>query len=645
MDTKPQTHAVLRKRTMPCPRPTRLPFFPVLREGELLYSGIARFYHLLGGFNARYTLRLITGRNEIRSRTAGAPAYIAAFAERLPIHHPNRDAEILLNRHTVVPMLTYFLDRRSREAVRNRFLTDGSPPASLAMLGHTVRRHMHFHRSLAFCPTCVMQDAEQFGTPHWHVEHQLPGVFICPMHGKRLAIGCERHGLTANSVYRAELPPMICLRKRHPSILVPFPAGVPDHEITLLAGELAEMLKRPMGAGVGSWVEASRIFLLKMGFGRVSVLDRVRIHDHLRSRFSDALLRWVGFSDDERSRDYSWISKLFNWRKRAAVLNCLVFILAFYESLAGFEEAAKKFESSDALLFQDDVWNASWDTDRTKRSHQASNLRRAASSLETTLGAVLRGKVGGSRQDQRKRDLLKRTLDFVLSEVKSGASINSIARHLRVRSADIRRHLEPLHPKVLAEVTRSAFLRTRNRHRVAITNYLARNPLATRTELSRSLPQCVPWIRKFDGDWYESNNFRIPPRGKIWKPPTEDNDLAFAERLKVAADALIARESLPRLSTHALLTEAAATCRERLHVIQMPRSAAEIAEHVETREDWWRRRIRIYVATAGSINCKISSNRIKQEHQLPKTTPKWMRDFIRDEATRQGFTWVAGRSG
>jgi hypothetical protein len=34
-----------------------------------------------------------------------------------------------------------------------------------------------------FCPQCAAEEVEQYGEPYWHVDHQIPMMTLCPIHG------------------------------------------------------------------------------------------------------------------------------------------------------------------------------------------------------------------------------------------------------------------------------------------------------------------------------------------------------------------------------------------------------------------------------------------------------------------------------
>ena len=41
--------------------------------------------------------------------------------------------------------------------------------------------------ALRYCPACCLEMLKKYGEPYWRRDHQLPGVFVCPLHGTPLA--------------------------------------------------------------------------------------------------------------------------------------------------------------------------------------------------------------------------------------------------------------------------------------------------------------------------------------------------------------------------------------------------------------------------------------------------------------------------
>lgn len=71
-------------------------------------------------------------------------------------------------------------------------------------------RHIGFthwsKKYLCYCPICVEQDRNKYGETYWHLVVQLPGVWICPVHGTKI----EESNISVDSL-RYDLIPAECV--------------------------------------------------------------------------------------------------------------------------------------------------------------------------------------------------------------------------------------------------------------------------------------------------------------------------------------------------------------------------------------------------------------------------------------------------
>jgi hypothetical protein len=163
--------------------------FPLL-DGETLSSNLGRYAESVG---AESTLRL-------RRRVFGYPCKPDT---RLPsgINHlaeQTRDywgltPEQILKRGTEFYYATVTMSAKQRESM---FAASLGQPGSRAFRrsvgGWGVERVEKFR----YCEECLAQWRES-GTPaHWMVDHQLPGVYLCPVHSKMLKVA--KRGSSAN---------------------------------------------------------------------------------------------------------------------------------------------------------------------------------------------------------------------------------------------------------------------------------------------------------------------------------------------------------------------------------------------------------------------------------------------------------------
>lgn len=126
--------------------------------------------------------RLFGRRNGVA--THDLPNNLGSLVDRLPAGSGNC-VEDLARRHTLLPYHTAFqpldVEQRSLAAMTGMA---GSIHMMLGIAASSIRRP----GALQFCPECLDAMTEEWGSPHWRRDQQLPGVLVCPEHRVRLRI-------------------------------------------------------------------------------------------------------------------------------------------------------------------------------------------------------------------------------------------------------------------------------------------------------------------------------------------------------------------------------------------------------------------------------------------------------------------------
>lgn len=145
---------------------------PLLYQGELLYSGIircCRWYCLPLRVLLRECLNLPTQNFSFLS------AKLASFTSELF----DVAAESLLWKHTIFPYATAFCSLPTYKSSLAGALDPSHPHETLTgQLRHAARGLTHRR----MCPECLKHELETVGESFWHINHQLAGVLVCPVH-------------------------------------------------------------------------------------------------------------------------------------------------------------------------------------------------------------------------------------------------------------------------------------------------------------------------------------------------------------------------------------------------------------------------------------------------------------------------------
>ncbi len=144
--------------------------------GESLYSLLARNHAVRGHIKPTDTINDFFGMAKDRCLSEGRTE-LDCLMERT--NGSLGSPEEILNEHTVLRFYKPFLRQREKRLL---------PPGRFGgvdMLKFPLGMHTGRYRRLyplKGCHACVDEDQAGIGMPYWHLEHQFPGVWICPKH-------------------------------------------------------------------------------------------------------------------------------------------------------------------------------------------------------------------------------------------------------------------------------------------------------------------------------------------------------------------------------------------------------------------------------------------------------------------------------
>lgn len=145
--------------------------------GETLFSLCSRYHHISGHRSSSQTCQALFG-----SPRTGPSHDVASCVQNLVDRTQGHlgNAQVVLLAHTLIPF--YFPFHQELSCLNwLAQITTGSSPILKAQLGLAASQFGSAH-PLKACPLCMDSDTKDHGVAYWHVDHQLPGVFICPRH-------------------------------------------------------------------------------------------------------------------------------------------------------------------------------------------------------------------------------------------------------------------------------------------------------------------------------------------------------------------------------------------------------------------------------------------------------------------------------
>ena len=176
----------------------------------------------------------------------------------------------LIEHHTLFPYLGAFMVDSERAAL------------AATMAGSPVPRFLRMTEltgtgcaiaGWSFCPTCLREDIAQYGEPHEHLVHTIPGLRACPVHGCLLVELKER---SLGSLQRLDTGEILEASWRHvddkPIAASPVDLSIARTGAWILAHDgqaVLPLLRELLASAGGANISASRVDALKRQTARL----------------------------------------------------------------------------------------------------------------------------------------------------------------------------------------------------------------------------------------------------------------------------------------------------------------------------------------------------------------------------------------
>ncbi|CAH1057605.1 TnsD family Tn7-like transposition protein [Paenibacillus pseudetheri] len=182
-------------------------YFPELYPDELLYSACARYQMNIGKPAQKLYIEKLF---DVRSCCAitDFPSHLSSFVAKIAQSH--NTVETILNNHTNYPYYRPFISKETAQKVRHYMLSPNNGRRIHMSLGITACS-IPKPKFLKYCNNCVLHDLGTYGVSYWRRVHQLPGVYLCPLHSSVLnnsnilisTIRGKHDFIDFNTVYKA----------------------------------------------------------------------------------------------------------------------------------------------------------------------------------------------------------------------------------------------------------------------------------------------------------------------------------------------------------------------------------------------------------------------------------------------------------
>ena len=156
-----------------------LTYFPAPYPGEWWYSVLCRYHVRSGHAKQQTTVMELFGRERVPLGSVFPNSSIRQVCSRLPSEiFPIRE---LILRHTLFPFYMRCQTFVAKEEMLGKLCR--GEMATITSIRKFAEKDVWRPR---YCPCCAVEEQEKLGEIYWHVDHQIPLMSHCPVHGCRL---------------------------------------------------------------------------------------------------------------------------------------------------------------------------------------------------------------------------------------------------------------------------------------------------------------------------------------------------------------------------------------------------------------------------------------------------------------------------
>lgn len=509
------------------------------QNDESLFSIASRLHLISGNVRASDTCRQLFGHP--RSGTNhDFPARVQVFVDRT--EHRLGEPQQIVQQHTILPFFLTFVDRAGSANAMAASIkgASGNIKARLGMLASRVGAS----HPLKSCPECMVSDAQDYGTAHWHTTHQLPGAWICTKHKVRLTYatikvsGVDRFGWCLPS--KVQLLPC-AIHSTSQEI---------DAKLEALALGAARYWTRPAVAQVlMEHVVWSYWHQLKV-LGLSSENNRLRhqafgafMHHALEGLCDLPELRSIPRDPEKYASHFA--DMLTARRCPRHPLKHLLFQLALYGE-CGLERI---FESPIAELVDvqktelrqpDDDWLNLKSRCVAQLLNGGISPTAVARNNGISLTTVMHwGAQAGLIVKRRPKVLVTSLRLKIIKALKNGEDKEAVASRHNISVQTITTTLRT-EPGLSVEWKRAVFSRRQHEARVGITEAALGIPGGGIKAIRQAQPACYAWLYRNDRAWLDSfaNTLGTTPRIVQIRVQWDERDRALADAIQAAALAL-----------------------------------------------------------------------------------------------------------
>ncbi len=602
--------------------------FPDLVPGEMIYSGIVRHHRLCGNPNRQVTIAEIFGPSMRRNPIQGCPSGMVALSRAFPFGHPGRSLKRLIRDHTTFDFHTRHYSDAERQRALDIYLESGTRGLR-ATVGAALIPASDEAPILAYCPKCLERDRSTLGTGIWRLRHQLPLVKWCHEHRVPLITGCATCGPLVPDGFVLALPGDAC-PCGEASPLEVTGSGNEDFDIWFAVASVNALREVRSGVGQSDALHL-RDAVTAAGFVRRTSVDLASLIAAMRIHLEPNVLASLGGPNISR-----WLRPMLSSKPKrlnTARVLCLLYTLeASQRAVAKVSPPtpAPKHPMTSAIC-------ELYDKQRSIRG-VANSLKIPWAQVRDVL--VQHGHEVKTHAPARHAVLRHEAIRQALME---GGAPSAVARRLGTSVTTVR-NVMMADPVLAKQVWDMRLNEKRIRYREALTAALRSHP--TRAEALKHVRFASAWLARHDRQWRDqvlSRAAQPPTRRRVALPSSSPKsdwaaiDTEWAGMIRRAAS--IALEETPPVfvSQSRLLGRLRIYSRYYDHRHESPLAVNALAEVVETRSDFRRRRFRWAVSQLAEGQARVTWTALVHASGLDLTWLRANRDLVVGEVYAAGL--------
>lgn len=499
-------------------------FFPTPFPDEIFYSVLARCYMKSGNISPKATIMDLYGNTSVTA-VIDLPAHFDSLIENLPVHHPYT-AEKFIKLHTLYSFYTAFLPPKHASLVFESMKGN---------LGHSVHNRLGImassistDKTLKYCRKCFEEDRTRWGEPYWHRVHQIPGVYICPIHKTSLSrsrsLPMNRHEFLSASCEDCHQDTKGNNGDTEEVFIQNVPSAWDDavSKITVLLEEQGLSTKYLMLVGNvdkllnSSYPNRTMEWFSNHYVERLKEMGLANVHGHVRQvEFRREFLNYYGepflevMQSSVSERDDNWLNAIVRKHRKTfhpiRHLLLMQFLGISLDDLFMQEPVYQPFGSSPWLCLNPAADHYLQPVVQDLRIRYDSKIKRPIGTFACSCGFIYARKGPDTNEDDKYRigriKALGSVWEHKLGELLQGnLSLREIARRLRVDVNTVKKYAD-LAQRNHQAISPAVPVDLRKRQRQAWFDLVRQNEKKSRTELRQMNKALYTWLYRNDKSW------------------------------------------------------------------------------------------------------------------------------------------------